>query len=261
MAVWPKVQTGSAREGGALAARTRSFQIGDGDAVCVDGATLPYRVRRSSRARHAALHIHPRLGLEVVLPSSAPAGAERDLLAEKAAWLRRHALLLRRASRARVELRSGATVPYRGEWLEVVLRRGESGVRRVGRRLVVALSDPADEDAARRALETWFRREARSVLLDRVGALRAPGDGRVRRIAVRDQDTRWGSCSSAGTLSFNWRLIMAPPDVLDAVVVHELVHLRIADHSAAFWRALDARFPRHRACRRWLDANAYRLGF
>ena len=54
---------------------------------------------------------------------------------------------------------------------------------------------------------------------------------------------------------------MAPPDVLDAVVVHELVHLTIADHSDHFWSALQARFPRHKACRRWLDANAYRLVF
>ena len=108
-------------------------------------------------------------------------------------------------------------------------------------------------------LTEWYRARAREHLIESVRRLHDPADGRVRRLSVRDQDSCWGSCSPKGGLSFNWRLVMAPPLVLDAVVAHELAHLTQLDHSSQFWASLDARFPRHRACRRWLDANAYRL--
>ena len=127
----------------------------------------------------------------------------------------------------------------------------------------------SDTDTIRVTLERWYRAQARPLFLERVRALRQPRDGRIVRLSVRDQDGCWGSCTAGtqlegaqtggGRLSFNWRLIMAPPPVLDAVVAHELVHLTQPDHSKQFWATLDARFPRHRACRHWLDANAYRL--
>jgi len=235
--------------------------------VEIDGRAIPYSVRRSTRSRHAALHIHPRSGLEVVIPAHALDSLVDELLHEKRDWLQRHLVELQRAQHHRVPLQNGTLLPLRGEWYPLRVSpppdsRGRaaacSRVRFDGATIEVAAREPSGLPAA---LERWYRRQARQVLLDRIAALRAPNDPPVRRLAVRDQDTRWGSCSSAGTLSFNWRLIMAPPDVLDAVVVHELVHLTIADHSDHFWSALQARFPRHKACRRWLDANAYRLVF
>jgi hypothetical protein len=73
-----------------------------------------------------------------------------------------------------------------------------------------------------------------------------------RRIRIGSQRTLWGSCSSAGTLSFNWRLVLAPVDVLDYVVVHELCHLRFLDHSQRFWRLVERRRPHWREQRDWL---------
>ena len=229
--------------------------------VLVAGRPAPYTVRRSARARRAALHIHPRRGIEVVLPDGVPGADAPALLREKAAWLERHALDIHRA-RPRPPLQPGTTLPYRGHWLR--LRRPQAGRPAVAADLTAATLDlrlphPHDEQAPRRTLLAWYRRRARQHLLASLRSLRHPSDHPLRRLSVRDQDTCWGSCSSGGGLSFNWRLVMAPPPVLDAVVAHELVHLRLLDHSPAFWTALDARFPRHRACRRWLDANAYRL--
>ena len=222
---------------------------------------MAYRVRRSQRARRSAVHIHPRRGLEVVLPDGAPESEAPALLREKRTWLTRHATEILRAGREPRALH-GAALPYRGRWLRLQLGLAAKPSVRLGpdpEELRAALPDPSDEDAIRRSLTEWYGARARERLLDAVRRLHDPADGRVRRISVRDQDSCWGSCSSAGSLSFNWRLVMAPPQVLDAVVAHELVHLSQLDHSAEFWRRLDARFPRHRACRRWLDANAYRL--
>jgi predicted metal-dependent hydrolase len=82
---------------------------------------------------------------------------------------------------------------------------------------------------------------------------------RYERIQVRDQRTRWGSCSARGTLSFNWRLVLAPYDVLDYVVVHELCHLREPNHSRRFWRLLETRRPGWREQRAWLREHGAEL--
>ncbi|PZC42410.1 MAG: hypothetical protein DK306_002328 [Chloroflexi bacterium] len=229
----------------------------------VAGQDVPYALRRSTRARRASIHIHPRRGVEVVLPDSLPDTDAAALLTEKRAWLERHATEILRAGR-RVTLAQGATLPYRGRWLRLRIAPTAHATARPEitpshESICVALPHPTDELALRRALTDWYRARARVQLLDAVSRLHDPADERVRRLSVRDQSTCWGSCSSKGGLSFNWRLVMAPPPVLDAVVAHELVHLNQLDHSPAFWSRLDARFPRHRACRRWLDANAYRL--
>lgn len=79
------------------------------------------------------------------------------------------------------------------------------------------------------------------------------------RIAIRDQRTRWGSCSSRGTLSFNWRLVLAPPEVAEYVVVHELCHLREPNHSPRFWQLVAAARPGYREQRRWLAEHGWEL--
>ena len=75
------------------------------------------------------------------------------------------------------------------------------------------------------------------------------------RITIRDQKTRWGSCSAAGNLNFNWRLVMAPGEVLDYVVIHELAHRREMNHSAAFWNIVESEMPDYRRHREWLKKN------
>ncbi|MDQ3823259.1 MAG: M48 family metallopeptidase, partial [Actinomycetota bacterium] len=79
------------------------------------------------------------------------------------------------------------------------------------------------------------------------------------RIAIRDQRTRWGSCSRRGTLSFNWRLVLAPTGVLEYVVVHELCHLREPNHSRRFWALLESARPGYRAERQWLRRHGWEL--
>jgi predicted metal-dependent hydrolase len=79
------------------------------------------------------------------------------------------------------------------------------------------------------------------------------------QIQIRDQRTRWGSCSSTGTLSFNWRLVLAPFEVLDYVVVHELCHLRVANHSRRFWQLVESRRPAWREQNAWLDEHGPEL--
>jgi hypothetical protein len=107
------------------------------------------------------------------------------------------------------------------------------------------------ETEARRAV-----RELVAMLIDE----EAPELGVApKRIQIRDQRSRWGSCSTTGTLSFNWRLVLAPFDVLDYVVVHELCHMREPNHSGKFWQLVEARRPNWRAQRDWLDEHGGEL--
>lgn len=107
--------------------------------------------------------------------------------------------------------------------------------------------------------EKELRAQAKSVLAQRVGYFARQIGVTYGKITVRDQKTRWGSCSQAGNLNFNFRLILAPPEVLDYVVVHELCHRRQMNHSAQFWQEVAQVLPDYRARKAWLTENGWRL--
>ena len=107
-------------------------------------------------------------------------------------------------------------------------------------------------DTQRAALTQRYIAAAREYFPKRAAHFQQFTGGTYSRITIRDQKTRWGSCSARGTLSFNWRLMLAPPAILDYVVVHELCHLTHMNHSPAFWQAVEAVCPDYRDSRRWL---------
>jgi hypothetical protein len=110
-----------------------------------------------------------------------------------------------------------------------------------------------------RLTEEQGRREARErISLIAQSEARALGV-EYSRITLRDQVSRWGSCSSKGALSFNWRLVLAPHDVLDYVVVHEICHLRELHHGPAFWRLVERRRPGYRESKQWLDDHGWEI--
>lgn len=108
-------------------------------------------------------------------------------------------------------------------------------------------------------LEKRYRNAARTRFESRAAYYRQITGGHYTSVTVRDQKTRWGSCSSRGTLSFNYRLIFAPPAVLDYVVVHELCHLTHMNHSKAFWDMVGAVMPDYRTRRKWLREHGQEL--
>jgi predicted metal-dependent hydrolase len=107
--------------------------------------------------------------------------------------------------------------------------------------------------------EAQGRREARERIAMIVQSEAVALGVDVKRITLRDQRSRWGSCSSRGTLSFNWRLVLAPHDVLDYVVVHEVCHLVEHNHSPGFWKLVEKRRPHYRESKRWLDEHGWEI--
>jgi predicted metal-dependent hydrolase len=120
-----------------------------------------------------------------------------------------------------------------------------------------SLADPA----ARHALVSWLRQLAQDDLTTRVAAWANRIQVTYHAVRIRDQKSRWGSCSSKGSLNFNWRLVMAPPFVIDSVVVHELCHRLEMNHSRAFWQHVYRFFPETQNAREWLKKHGQNLYF
>lgn len=120
-------------------------------------------------------------------------------------------------------------------------------------------SKEVPKDAATLALEKRYRDAAKEYIPKRVAYYHELTGGTYHKITIRDQKSRWGSCSSNGTLSFNYRLMLAPPRVLDYVVVHELCHLTHMNHSADFWNMVASILPDYKEYRKWLKDNGHTL--
>lgn len=213
---------------------------------------IPYSVRRSPRARRVRVCVDPHTGVEVVLPARAP---EREAAAAVVAlrgWIERR-LEEAEAVRARVAARGG-TVPYLGSDLTLVPEPGRTRAHRRGD----ALHVPAGA-TQRDAIERWYRRQARVEIAPRLDAAAAAVGRPYAKLTIRGQRTRWGSCSSTGALSFNWRLLLAPEPVLDYVVWHEACHLAVMDHSPRFWALVARHCPGYEAPRRWLRRHGATL--
>jgi predicted metal-dependent hydrolase len=206
--------------------------------------SMPYRIRRSDRARRIRVSVDNDGQVEVVLPRRSPERHAEDAVRQLGPWIERRK---RAVARAVSEMeREAGTVPFLGETLRLVPEAGRTRVHRRGDELLVPSGDP------REALERWYRRQARMEIAPRLDAATARAGTSYKGLTIRGQRTRWASRSSAGGMSFNWRLLLAPPEILDYVVEHEVAHIEVMDHSPRFWRLLASRSPRWREHSAWL---------
>lgn len=214
---------------------------------------MEYRIRRSDRARRVRVTIEPDGAVVVVLPRRAPERHAAAAVGELEPWIRRR-LGEVEASRTAVAER-GATVPLLGQSLTLAPEPGRKAVTRTGTTLRV----PADPASQRRGLELWFRRQAAAEIASRLDAACAEAGLAYTKLTIRAQKTRWASCSRTGAMSFNWRLLLAPPEVLDYVVWHEVCHLAVMDHSPRFWALLAHHRPAYAQPRAWLRRHGATL--
>jgi len=180
--------------------------------------------------------------------------------AEKIAQM--HAELDRRLDedRAGKPVSEGSLISVEGKRLELHLHAGSVRAEFSDDELHLWLKDPKDEDAVRAALKTVLAQRALERIRQRLEVYAPRIGGEFGRVAVRDQRSRWGSCSSKHNLNFNWKLIMAPPQVLDYVLIHELCHLHEFNHSARFWKLVSVQMPEYEAWKKWLKIHGDELG-
>ncbi|MEO8208799.1 MAG: SprT family zinc-dependent metalloprotease [Chloroflexota bacterium] len=244
--------------------------------VRLPGGDLRYGLRRSARSRTARVTIDPRLGVVVSVPLATRRGwvhPEREVerfLAEREHWLRRHLARLDR-NRAVVANRGGITdgaaFRFLGEMHRLRILAAPDGTRRssVTRlggddedELQILLAS-RDRRAPANVLRAWLKERAAQAIERAVEAHAPALSVDPVKITLRDTRSRWGSASRKGSLSLSWRLVLAPPEALETVVLHELAHLRVFGHGPRFWALVADRRPDHADWRRWLRTHSHEL--
>lgn len=211
-----------------------------------------------SRRKTIALIITREGKLLVRAPLRTSQGQIDAIVAEKAAWIRtRKAEMLARPKTPTLAYQEGASFPYVGRLYP--LRFSTSASARLALKNGDFQLSSASAGQAGKYFLSWYKRQARLVLAEQVRIHAARLGLNPTKLRISSARTRWGSCSSRGTLSFTWRLVLAPLGVIDYVVVHELIHLEIKNHSKMFWQRVLAAYPDAPAARRWLKENN-RLG-
>ena len=229
-------------------------------------ATIEYTVQRSKR-RKKTVQISVSSGAVVVsAPMRTPNREIQAIVQKRSGWI-----LDKLATDAQapppLRLVTGDTLPYLGRELPLVIEQTDARKPSVlldGARLLVGVPAglPQDErrEAVRTALVVWYRAQAAQLLTDSVSrCLSTMGRTEMPRVLVREQKTRWVSCSADGTLRFSWRLAMVEQELIDSVAVHELAHLEVMNHSPAFWDVVLRAMPDARERRKRLSEAGRRL--
>ncbi len=153
-------------------------------------------------------------------------------------------------------------LPYLGENLPLTVvreQRSRAKVKCVTGRVLMWIPYEADYAYKKAELEKWYRKQALSVIREKAEKYADILKVSYNDIRIKDQKSRWGSCSSRKNLNFNWRILMAPEPVCDYVIIHELCHLVYMDHSPRFWGFVEQICPDHKQHRKWLKENGERL--
>jgi predicted metal-dependent hydrolase len=234
------------------------------DIRLIEGRPLRLRFRRSQRARRLAIQASARDGIEVVLPRHATLAEADALLAAKAAWIARQAdhYGVWDGPRRRI-WGAGSELALLGRPRRLDVSALPPGRSRPRAELAddhLRLELPPDQILdLRPALERWLRGFAGRYLRTRTEQLGRPRDLVPRRVIVGERTSRWGSCSTRGTISYCYRLVMAPAAVVDAVVLHELCHLRHPHHGPAFYALVRGLCPDHDRQMVWLREHGREL--
>lgn len=216
-------------------------------------ADLDYTVRRSARARSVRVRVEHDGAVTVTLPRRARDREAAAAVRELRPWIDRRLAEVDQARRAIP--RTPGTVPFLGRELRLVEQPGRTRAHRRGDLLHVPTAGPEQ----RAAIERWYRRTARAESAARLDVAATALGTSYDRLTVREQRTRWGSCSATGAIAINWRLLLGPEELLDYVIWHEACHLVVLDHSPRFWGLLGRHLPGYEAPRRWLRDNGAAL--
>ncbi|WP_350335870.1 M48 family metallopeptidase [Coralliovum pocilloporae] len=218
---------------------------------------IPVLIRRNKRSRRMTLRIdRAKRAVVLTIPASLPRARAESFIRKETAWICERFDELP----GPVPITPGAVIPIRGKSHHIVSTgqsRGRVAVRvRGGENDLLVPGDPRHLE--RRVLD-FLKGEARADFQKAVSRHAAELGVAPSAIRIRDQKTRWGSCSSNGTLSFSWRLVLAPPEILDYLAAHEVSHLLEMNHSAQFWAHCRRQAPQTDQARAWLREHGEEL--
>lgn len=211
---------------------------------------------RVRRAKRYILRVRPDGSLRVTIPRGGSRAEALRFVERHLHWVLEERLRITERH-APARWTEGDTILFEGEPVRL-------NVRRIGdvQRIVLGgrtIDIRGGEEDLRPPLEAALRAIAQDTLVPRLHELAAGHGLHVSRVTIRNQRTRWGSCSPNGAIALNFRLVQMPPDVRDYVLIHELMHLREQNHGRRFWRHVAAACPNFRAAEQWLRTEGRRL--
>ena len=230
----------------------------------LNGQSVAYSVRKSKRAKRISIRYSLSHGLEVVYPPGLRQPGPAAILQERSGWIQSaidrfsdaHAKLPRR------EYREGESFLFRGTCYKLMLRKDPSrkriSVQLSGGALALLLPDSAANDEIERirsAIERFYRGQAQRYLPSRLRELAVMHGFEYEKVRVKNQKTRWGSCSVKRNINLNLRLMMAPDEAIDYVIIHELCHLRELNHNPAFWALVESYCPEFLHWKAWFKQH------
>lgn len=229
---------------------------------------VSYQLTRSKR-KSLSIMIEKDGTVQVKAPNWLPKYKIDQFIQQKADWIqeKQREISMLEQKKPVHTFQEGDHFLFQGESYRLTCRAYKGIVLEHREKLLCVTLDSEGTDASnvRRRLEEWYLLQAKQIfqervsqyypLVSRVAESFGKEIGPVNRISIRNQKTRWGSCSSKGNLNFNWRLVMAPAEILDYVVVHELCHLAYLNHSRQFWQMVSCVIPDCRERRSWLRDN------
>ncbi|MDF1587557.1 MAG: SprT family zinc-dependent metalloprotease [Gammaproteobacteria bacterium] len=224
-----------------------------------DGFTV--QVIKTNRRKTMLLKVEQQ-GVTIRIPSRLPLSFARDFIDEKSSWIK--AKLEQQSQHPVLERQfiDGETVLLFGQSYSLQFKNAQSKphISIAGNNIIChARLDKITKTAIRAAFIAWYKQQAQSYLTERSDKFSQQTGLQAQSITVKTYRARWGSCTLSGHIHYNWKLLMAPPDVIDYVIIHELCHTEHHNHSAAFWHLVETYMPDYRSARNWLKINGYCL--
>lgn len=211
------------------------------------------------------LRIEPPKKLSVLAPDDLNEGDLAQIIKKKASWVidKFQKLDEIQASQSNREFISGESFLFKGKLLRLKVLPTDSSngdsVFTDTTTIFCKTSKHKEQACLKKLIENWYKQKAKNYLTNRTTLLSQKFSKKPTKLRVRNQMLRWGSCTKAGELLVNWKIMMAPPSVIDYVIIHELVHLQEKNHSEKFWKTVKNAMPNYEEKKEWLRINGPRL--
>lgn len=222
---------------------------------------------RRPRARRLSLKVQTSGEMRLTAAVGTPDKYIRGFLLDQLAWIKKTSQKFEKVREAHPEKQysAGDQFCFLGEHFKLQFTQGERvslNVDRTKHEMMMTVPDLSIAPTiAKTYLRDFYSQVGRKYISGRISAISGQMKLEPSAISFRSQKTRWGSCSSKGRVTFNWRLAIAPPAVIDYVIIHELAHLKHMDHSLKFWNLVEKYSPDHKKLKRWLNKNRYESDF
>ena len=221
-----------------------------------DGSFVNYELIKKYR-RTVSLKITPK-GLIVNAPILMTNYKINQLLKKKSKWIQKK-LLLTFSNEKPFEINNDVTFKIFDKELLILLREGKNNISIEGDRCSINFKNLTDSLSLKKFFQMWIKKYALNFFVQRVEELSRDNNLKVKATSISNAKNRWGTCNSKKEIRLNWRLIQAPPFVIDYVICHELSHLKFMNHSSDFWQQVELLFPNYKEAELYLKENGFKL--